>query len=206
MIEPGLFDMIMRLRSAGISDNNVLHAMETVKRSHFVKIEHVANSYDDQALPIACGQTLPPPMTIAIMLQSLGAKSDDKILLIGVGSGYSSAVLAQYTKRVYGIDRYKTLIEKAEEAIKPFANNVVLRHGDGHYGWQGQAPFARIVIMANVKAIPKPLIGQLEDGGKLLYVKAGQLIIATKENNALSEQVILPMDLPALEKGKSKSL
>ncbi len=206
MIEPGLFDMIMRLRSSGVSDTKVLRAMEQVKRSHFVKTGLVPKSYDETSLPIACGQTLPAPLTIAIMLQTLAAQSEDKILHIGTGSGYTSAVLAQYTKRVYGIDRFRTLVEMAEEAIKPFAYNVVLRHGDGRYGWKGQAPFERILISCDVNTLPAGLQEQLTTNGCLVAVVKGQLVRCEKAGGRLVTKNILPLEISALQTGKSKSL
>jgi len=204
-IEPGLFDMIMRLRGRGISDSNVLRAMELVKRSDFVPTDMVPQSYDERPIPIACGQTMPPPLDIAILCQSLEVKPTHKTLHIGCGSGYTSAVLAKMCKRVYAVERYQTLVEYAEVRLRKQGANVVIHHGDGRLGWRGQAPFDRILLSASVRVIPDSLTSQLCGGGRVIAVIDGQLIGAVKEGDKLRETIILPMNLPAMEAGKAKS-
>ena len=106
MIEPGLFDMIMRLRSSGISDTNVLRAMEIIPRSAFVPVDLTMQSYDEGPLPIECGQSLSAPMTAAIMCQVLDVRPEHKVLHVGAGSGYATAILAKLCTRVYAVERY----------------------------------------------------------------------------------------------------
>ncbi len=205
-IEPGLFDMIVRLRGRGISDNNVLRAMEQVKRSDYVPSEFVPQSYDERPLPIPCGQTLQSPMTTAILCQALDVKRQHKILLIGAGSGYSSAVLAKMSRRVYGVERYKALAEYAQTRLQKHAAKVVIRHGDGRLGWRGQAPFERIVITASVRVIPTALQNQLTPDGLIVAVIDNMLTSAKFEGKKLIETQILPLELPAMEAGKAKSM
>jgi len=204
-IEPGLFDMIVRLRGRGISDNNVLRAMEQVKRSDFVPDDLVPQSYDEKPLPLPCGQSLSSPMTTAILCQTLDVRPTHKVLLIGVGSGYSSAILAKMCKRVYAVERYKTLVEYAEKRLHKQAARVVLRHADGRLGWRGQAPFDRILITADVRVIPTALQNQLTPDGLIVAVIDGMLTSAKLEGKKLKETPVLPLDLPAMEAGKAKA-
>ncbi|MCF6220239.1 MAG: methyltransferase domain-containing protein [Robiginitomaculum sp.] len=205
-IEPGLFDMIMRLRGRGISDSNVLRAMELVKRSAFVPDELVPESYEEKQLPIPCGQTLMAPLDIAIMCQSLDVKPPHKVLVIGSGSGYTAAVLAKMSKRVYAVERYRTLVEYAESKLQKQAAKVVIHHGDGRLGWRGQAPFDRILLGASVRVIPDALHSQLTSDGIIVAVVEGYLVCAAIYGKKLVETQVLPMELPAMEAGKAKSM
>ena len=207
MIEPGVIDLIMRLRGRGISDNAVLRAMELVNRKHFVALEYHAKAFEDQTLPIACGQTLPAPLATALMTQLLDLKAEHKVLEIGTGSGYHTAILSKIVKRVYSIERYKQLIAEAETRFAALGiTNHVLRHGDGRYGWKGQAPFDRIVVSCSVKNEPKMLLEQLAAGGVLIAVLGGQLTEFRKARTVIKTKSLFPMSLPAMESGKSKTL
>ncbi len=205
-IEPGLFDMIVRLRGRGISDNNVLRAMEQIKRSDFVPDDLVPESYDEKFLPLPCGQSLTSPMTTAILCQTLDVRPAHKILLIGAGSGYSSAILAKICKRVYAVERYKTLVEYAEQRLRKQAARVVLRHADGRLGWRGQAPFERILITADVRVIPTALQNQLTPDGRVVAAVNGVLTRAEFVGKMLKETPILPLDLPPMQAGKSSNM
>lgn len=205
--EPGQMDMIMRLRSRGISDTSVLRAMETVSRRHFVDPDLHHKVYDDLTLPIACGQVLPMPLTTAIMTQVLNVEARHKVLEIGSGSGYHSALLATLSKRVYGVERYKTLVKSSEARFQRLGIvNVVIRHGDGRYGWAGQAPFDRIVVGCSVLSVPDKLMEQLAPGGVLVAVVDGQLTRLTKARSRITEEAVMPLNLPVMEAGKSKAL
>ena len=113
-IDPGLIDMIMRLRSRGISSNPVLRGIELTPRKFFVPEDKRNLAYEEANVPIACGQTLPPPMTAALMAQLADIRPDQKILTTGLGSGYLAAILSHMTTRIYTVERYKTLIREAE--------------------------------------------------------------------------------------------
>ncbi len=205
-IEPGLFDMIMRLRSRGISDTHVLRAVEQTPRSLFVPNDLKMQSYDECDIPIECGQSLLAPLTTAILCQTLDVHPEHKVLHIGTGSGYSVAVLAKLCTRIYSVERYKTLSDAAESRLQTLVNNTVLRHGDGRFGWRGQAPFDRILVCASVRTMPTVLIEQLAKNGRIIAVVDGQLNAAERKNGKLVEKTVMSLQIPDLEPGKSKVL
>lgn len=207
MFDPERIDMIMALRGRGVSDNAVLRAMELVPRRRFVGLSYAAKAYEHAALPIVCGQEISAPYDIAIMTQVLDLKPEHKLLEIGTGSGYHAAVLSQICRRVYSVERYHGLLKAAETCFAENGiNNVVTRHGDGRYGWPGQAPFDRIMITCGVRAMPAGLLDQLAAGGKMAAVADGMLTVASKARKKIDEQEIMPMSLPLIEAGKSKVL
>lgn len=199
--------MIMRLRSRGVSSNSVLRAIELAPRRFFVPLEKRDLAYDAVNVPIACGQTLPPPMTGALMAQMLDVNPDHKVLTTGLGSGYLAAILSRLATRVYTVERYKTLIKDADERFRLLdIHNVVTRHGDGRYGWPGQAPFDRIVLGYALRAEPEELLEQLAAGGKLLAVIDGMLTLYEKPRTKISVRELMPLDLDMAEAGKSRTL
>lgn len=206
-IDPGLIDMIMRLRSRGISSNPVLRGIELTPRKFFVPEDKRNLAYEEANVPIACGQTLPPPMTAALMAQLSDIRPDQKILTTGLGSGYLAAILSHMTTRIYTVERYKTLIREAEVRFKLVGvNNIVTRHGDGRYGWKGQAPFDRIILGYALRAEPDGLLDQLAKGGKLLAVIDGMLTSFEKARTKITSTELVPIDLDMVEAGKSKTL
>lgn len=207
MFDPGLMDMIMRLRSSGIYDTDVLRAIERAPRKHFVGDSFWDKAYSDRALPIDCGQSISEPLAIAMMTQALEAKPDHKLLEIGTGSGYHAAILSRITKRVYTVERYHQLLKQAEARFAKLGfTNIVTRHGDGRYGWNGQAPFDRIIVTCGVNSPPKALLKQLAVGGILIASVKGHLMRFTKGQYKTAEETILPLDLPLSEIGKSQAL
>jgi len=207
MIDPGLIDMVLRLRGRGISDNNVLRAIEQAPRKYFIPPEQRENAYAERALPIACGQTINPPMTVALMSQLLDLKGDHKLLMIGIGSGFHAAVLSKIVTRVYAVERYKKLIADAASCFdRHDIMNIVIRHGDGRYGWPGQVPFDRIILTCALRAAPDGLLDQLAPNGKLLSVIDDQLILFSKARSKITETVIMPLTLDMIEAGKSRTL
>ena len=207
MFDPGLMDMILRLRGRGVSDNNVLRAFETIPRKYFVHPDLYLSAYDEKQLPIACGQTLSEPLTIARMIQALSVRPENKTLEIGTGSGYQSALLSKLCKRVYSVERYKELVAASELTLKKLdIHNVVIRHGDGRYGWKGQAPFDRIILTVGVRSVPDNLLDQLSAGGRLVAVVDDELMTFDKARTKIKETVIFAMKLPMIEAGKSKAL
>ena len=128
-------------------------------------------------------------------------------LEIGTGSGYHAAILSHMVTRVYSIERYHQLLAEAEARFaKLDIVNIVTRHGDGRYGWKGQAPFDRIIVTCGLKSTPKKLIDQLSDGGVLVAVIKDQLVQITKQTGKLTKKTILQVKLPMAETGKSKIL
>ena len=207
MIDPGLIDMIMRVRGRGISDNAALRAMELIPRKHFVEQKYWDVGYEEQSLPTSCGQNVSKPLTIALMTQMLELTPEHKLLEIGCGSGYHTAILSKIVKRVYSVERYKQLIREAEARFKALGiTNHVIRHGDGRYGWGGQAPFDRIILTCALRAEPAMLIDQLAPNGKLVAVVDDQLTRYSKARKKVSVETLFPLQLPMIEAGKSKVL
>ena len=207
MMDPAMMDMIMSLRGRSISDTRILRAMESVTRRAFVPPQLQDKAYHNQDLPIACGQSLSNPFTVAVMSQMLEVKPEHKLLEIGTGSGYHSAVLSKLTKRVYSVERYKQLIAEAETRLRELGiYNIVIRHGDGRYGWKGQAPYDRIIVTCGLIAAPEMLLDQLAPSGILIATVDGQLTKFSKARSRISETILLPLSLPMIESGKSKSL
>ena len=164
-------------------------------------------AYEEVNIPIACGQTLPPPMTAALMAQLSDIKPDHKVLTLGLGSGYLAAILARLATRVYTVERYKTLIREADARFRQVeVFNVVTRHGDGRYGWPGQAPFDRIVLGYALRAEPEAVLKQLAAGGKMLAVIDGTLTLFEKPRTKISATELMPLDLDMAEAGKSKTI
>jgi len=199
--------MIMRIRGRGISDNAVLRAMELIARKRFVEEVYWDVAYEEQALPTSCGQSLSPPLTIALMTQMLELSPAHKLLEIGTGSGYHTAILSKIVKRVYSVERYKQLIRETETRFKAMSiTNHVIRHGDGRYGWGGQAPFDRIILTCALRAEPAMLIDQLAPNGKLVAVVDNQLTRYSKARKKVTVETLFPLKIPMIEAGKSKAL
>jgi len=157
------------IKRRGISDPPVLKAMRDVPRHYFVPGNIVSKAYRDTALPIGEGQTISQPYVVALMTASLKLGSHHRVLEIGTGSGYQSAVLAKIVKEVYTIEIKKKLHDKSTRLLKSLGiGNVKTRHGDGYFGWPEAAPFDAIMITAAVNHVPPPLLKQLKDGGLLI--------------------------------------
>jgi len=162
-------ELVMTLRKQGIGDMRVLGAVERTRREDFVDQPFANSAYDNSALPIACGQTISQPFVVAYMTQVLDVGEKHRVLEIGTGSGYQTAVLAPLCRMVYTIERHKPLLQAAEERFKKLKlSNVVTRHGDGYKGWPEAAPFDRILLTAVVPEVPPILIEQLKPGGILI--------------------------------------
>lgn len=159
----------MQLIPRGISDKKVLDAFRKVPRHLFVPENVQASAYDDCALPIGEGQTISQPYMVAVMTEKLQLKGDEKVLEIGTGSGYQAAILAELCKKVYTVERVQTLSKRAEKSIKELGYaNVEFIVGDGTQGYAEAAPYDGIIVTAGCPEIPKPLVEQLKDGGRLV--------------------------------------
>lgn len=162
-------ELILGLRNQGIRDMKVLEAMERVPRDLFVAKPFQNRAWADTALPIACGQTISQPYVVAAMTQALDLNDRCKVLEIGAGSGYQTAVLAQLCRRVYTIERYRSLLKEAEARFAALKlTNVTSMVGDGSKGWPMQAPFDRIIVTAAAPELPQALIAQLAVGGVMV--------------------------------------
>jgi protein-L-isoaspartate(D-aspartate) O-methyltransferase len=163
-------ELILRLRRAGVIDQRVLHAIEATPREIFVPAESRAEANDpDRALPIDCGQTISAPVIVGIMTQALDVGDRDRVLEVGTGSGYQAAVLSRLARRVYTMDRFRTLVDAAESRFRSLRlANVTTLVGDGMLGWPEQAPFDRIVVTAAGEEIPPALKKQARVGGVIV--------------------------------------
>ena len=161
--------LILGLRSGGVSDPAVLSAVEKTPRDLFVPELFQERSWEDSALPIACGQTISQPLIVGLMTQALSVDSRSRVLEIGTGSGYQTAVLARIARLVYSLERYRTLLQEAEQRIKTLGIlNVITRFSDGFDGWPEQAPFDRILVTAAAPETPRALLAQLKPNGILV--------------------------------------
>jgi protein-L-isoaspartate(D-aspartate) O-methyltransferase len=159
----------LALRRRGISDQAVLRAMDEVPREYFVSAEFADSAYADQALPIACGQTISQPYVVAYMTEQLDVAPAHRVLEIGAGSGYQAAVLSRMAREVVSIERYRTLANLARDRLKTLGYaNVTVRAGDGFGGAPDLAPFDRIIVTAAAEDIPGALMEQLGEGGTLI--------------------------------------
>ena len=168
-IDPRAIELIMALRKQGITDAQVLSAIERTPREVFVEepLQHAA--YHNTALPIACGQTISQPYVVALSTEALELGPAMRVLEIGTGSGYQAAVLSQLCRRVYTVERHKPLLLEAERRFKTLRiENIATRHGDGFTGWPAQAPFDRILFTAALDAVPHMVSEQLKPGGILV--------------------------------------
>lgn len=157
------------LRANGIEDYDVLHAMGKVPREHFVSQAMKHQAYDNNALPIGYGQTISQPYTVARMTQLLQLKPESRVLEIGTGSGYQTAVLANLVEHVFSVERIKSLQWQAKRRLKQLdIYNVSTKHADGWLGWPAKGPFDAIIVTAAAAAIPKALLTQLADNGRLV--------------------------------------
>ncbi len=161
--------LILALRSQGVTENKVLDAIERTPREMFTPELFSERAWEDSALPIACGQTISQPFIVGLMTQALKIEQRSRVLEIGTGSGYQTAILARIARLVYTVERYRTLMGEAEERFKALGLlNVITRFGDGGEGWPEQAPFDRILVTAAAPAEPKTLLAQLKPSGVLV--------------------------------------
>jgi protein-L-isoaspartate(D-aspartate) O-methyltransferase len=158
-----------QLRARGIRDNRLLSAMERVPRHEFVEPRYRDQAYEDHPLPINAGQTVSQPYIVALMLEILRLEPSSRVLEVGTGSGYQTAVLAEISGHVYSVERHPQLAHEAEEILSRLGfTNLILRVGDGGQGLAEHAPFDAIVVSAAAKQVPAPLFAQLREGGRMI--------------------------------------
>jgi len=167
--ETQLARLILALRSQGVTDPAVLAAIERTPRDLFTPELFKERSWEDSALPIACGQTISQPFIVGLMTQALTLEPRARVLEIGTGSGYQTAVLSRLARLVYSVERYRTLKREAEARFETLGlTNVITKFGDGGQGWPEQAPFDRILVTAAAPSEPKLLLRQLKPAGVLV--------------------------------------
>lgn len=158
-----------QLEERGIRDPRVLRTMRAVPRHEFVPAEFRDRAYDDTPLPIGEGQTISQPYIVAAMLEHLALRGDDRVLEVGTGSGYVTALLSLLCAHVFSIERYSSLARSAATALRRLAyTNVEIRVGDGSLGWCEHSPFDAILVSAATAVVPAPLMEQLREGGRMI--------------------------------------
>lgn len=168
-----------QIRSRGIRDERLLKAMEVIPRHIFVDEGLADQAYSDNPLPIGEGQTISQPYMVALMTEALELKGDEKVLEIGTGSGYQSAILSKLADRVFSIEKIASLAGRARSILDLLGCfNVLTRVGDGSYGWRDEAPFDGIIVTAGAPDIPRPILEQLTIGGSLV-IPVGSLYSQT---------------------------
>ncbi|MCC7461334.1 MAG: protein-L-isoaspartate(D-aspartate) O-methyltransferase [Gammaproteobacteria bacterium] len=196
--------LVQRLREQGIANPAVLERIRNVPRHIFVDEALASRAYEDTALPIGFGQTISQPYIVARMTEALlegGALA--RVLEVGTGCGYQTAVLAPLVGRVYSIERIEGLLQRARARLKELGiRNVRLRHGDGAGGWASQAPFDGILVAAAALTIPEALIAQLAVGGRLIIPVgpegAQQLLRITRREQGAERRVLEPVSFVPL--------
>lgn len=204
--------LILLLRRQGIRDDAVLAAMETVDRGAFADSSLGDLAYEDTVLPIPCGQIIPKPVVVAQLLGALKASSgkEDRILIVGAGSGYMTALLAQIGRHVWAVDRYLRLVTETRARLHELkVENVSLTHADGLQGWSAHKPFDRILLTGAVSVIPEALIAQLAKDGALvapLNDADGEQVIRRVSAEGNEKDYAILEALPELRAGRSAQL
>ena len=201
--------LIQRLMDQGITQFEVLEAIRSVPRHLFVDEALAHRSYEDTALPIGYGQTLSQPYVVARMSElALAGGRPKKVLELGSGSGYQTAILASLVDEICAIERIKPLLERARKQLRALrVRNVRLRHGDGLDGWSSEAPFDLILGAAAPERLPTQLLEQLTPGGRLILPVGGerqQLIMVTATAEGCVEEVIEEVNFVPMVRGVSR--
>ncbi len=206
-----MIQLLMELRRGGISDSDVLSAIEMTPRDAFVPEVFRDRAFDNVSLPIEEGQSIGQPFLIAFMIQALELKPGLRVLEVGTGSGYPAAILSKLCKRVYTIERLEALARRAQERLrKLLLFNVDYRIGDGTRGWPGQAPFDRIVVWGAVSdVLPADLLAQLHVKGQMIIPVDrsghGQVLVRTRRSaQGFQSTDLLPVKFVPMLEGVAK--
>jgi protein-L-isoaspartate(D-aspartate) O-methyltransferase len=208
----GRMQFMLNLRRRGIGEQSVLRAMDEVPREYFVEANDFDSAYADQALPIACGQTISQPYVVAYMSERLDVRPHHRVLEVGTGSGYQAAVLARLAREVVSVERYRTLVDAARGRLETLGyDNVEVVQGDGFAGVPARAPYERIMVTAAVEQVPQTLVEQLAEGGIMvlpLGPQAGpqRLVKLTKTNEDLSREHLISVRFVPLIPGQAREL
>jgi len=205
-------EFLLTLRRRGIADQAVLRAMDEVPRERFVEPTFADSAYADQALPIACGQTISQPYVVAYMTEQLKVESQHRVLEVGTGSGYQAAVLSHLAREVVSVERYRTLAEEARARLKALSyENVDIVVGDGFAGVPDRTPYDRIIVTAAAETIPEALLDQLADGGIMIlplgsHDGSQHIIKLTKSVTGIRRENLIPVRFVPMLPGKAQEL
>ncbi len=195
-----------QIEARGVRDKKVLDLMRAVPREAFISPDMAGFAYDDRPLPIGFGQTISQPYIVALMTELLGLSGNEKVLEIGTGSGYQTAILSMMAKEVFSIEIVRPLYEITKNTLAGY-KNIKLALRDGYFGWEEFAPFDRIIITAAPENIPEPLILQLKEGGIMVIPlgPSGQgqsLLKASKEKGRLITEKICDVSFVPLTRNR----
>ena len=199
--------LVARLREQGIASPEVLERIRSVPRHLFVDEALASRAYEDTALPIGHGQTISQPYIVARMTQSLlEAGRPRKVLEVGTGCGYQTAVLAPLVTTLYSVERIAALQQRARQVLRDLRiTNVHMKHGDGFEGWAAYAPFDGIIVAAAAFSVPQALLEQLADGGRLVIPvgtdREQQLLRITRRGDRLEKEMLGPVTFVPLLQG-----
>ncbi|MFH1338892.1 MAG: protein-L-isoaspartate(D-aspartate) O-methyltransferase [Candidatus Omnitrophota bacterium] len=186
-----------QIEARGIGNERVLEAMRRVPRHKFVPWLYRKFAYEDTPLPIGEGQTISQPYIVALMTELLDLTGGERVLEIGTGSGYQAAVLAELAAEVYTIEILPTLAHRAKELLEELGyRNIKVKCGDGYLGWEEYAPFDAVIVTCAPEEIPKNLVEQLADGGKMVIPVGSayqELKLIQKKNNAIKISGVIPV-------------
>lgn len=200
--------LVERLRERGITDEGLLEIISMTPRHLFIDEALAHRAYEDTSLPIGYQQTISQPYVVARMTQALLSDGPLKrVLEVGTGSGYQTAILAQVADRVYTVERIQGLVERAREHLKLVGlRNVQFRHADGGVGWPEKGPFDGIMVTASPRRIPAELIEQLAEGGKMVVPldngKGQQLVLIRADAEGIQTEVLEKVNFVPLVGGK----
>lgn len=193
-----------QIRARGVSAPRIIAAMRAVPRELFVSPSIQSRAYDDAALPSDCGQTLSQPYIVAKMTELLDPRPSDRVLEVGTGTGYQTAILALLTHRVHTVEWYTKLAIDASERLERLGiRNVEYRCADGSLGWPQRAPFERILVTAGAPCVPAALRPQLAEGGILVVPTGGpdtqSLTIVHRRGDRFEDESVLPVRFVRLQ-------
>ncbi len=200
--------LIQRLRQAGIQDKRVLQVMAEIPRHIFVDEALATRAYEDTALPIGFGQTISQPYIVARMTEALLAGGQpEKVLEVGTGSGYQTAVLARLVDEVYTVERIGELQNLARQRLARLGlHNVRFKHSDGSWGWKSAAPFDGILVTAAPEEVPQELLNQLSEGGRMVIPTGAagdqQLLLFTRHGDEIHQSNLSRVSFVPLIKGE----
>jgi protein-L-isoaspartate(D-aspartate) O-methyltransferase len=207
--------LIERLKAEGVRDAAVLERIRSVPRHLFVDEALASRAYEDTPLPIGFSQTISQPFVVAVMTEALIAgyegKRIPKVLEIGTGCGYQTAVLAPFVQHIYSVERIQPLVLRARSKLAELkVGNVSVRHSDGWLGWKSQAPFQGILVAAAPERIPPELVEQLDDGGRMIIPIGAQLgargpmqklLRVTRHGSDIEQEELLPVNFVPMVAG-----